>query len=488
VVEPPVVTEPPVVVVLPSVITLENLKAVYDNVDIAIIGHAVHNSGIKTITATLDGNDIAVTREDRADVKTLYSNYANTENAGFNLSISKIGLSVGKHNLVIKTVANDGTVKSNPYNFNLTKPAPAISIKGVTDGQAVPAGTINVSGYAVNIEGVDSVRYYVNGKAYSEMTYRLNSTETAAYSSYTGYKNGNFTFNVDSALLNKPVNSIKVELTGKDGTVYAESVVLRGAGSDNYFVEDYTRSLDAYINLEIAKLGLVKGAATSNTVKTSMDAANFIFDDANKFIFMDLSYVADSYKITAEDLNKVLVGQGVLEGKGQAFLDGANTYSVNPYYLIAHAIHETGKGTSVLSKGQVVTDTYTKFGDKSSIVVGGSPVVPVGTIVYNVFGIGAYDSDPQLWGKQRAYSEGWFTVEDAIKGGAKWISINYINRAGNNQNTLYKMRFNLAADNYHEYATDLGWAVKQANRIRTEFVNMNVDMNLVKFIYPSYND
>ena len=50
------------------------------------------------------------------------------------------------------------------------------------------------------------------------------------------------------------------------------------------------------------------------------------------------------------------------------------------------------------------------------------------------------------------------------------------------------MRYNLAADNYHEYATDLGWAVKQANRIRTEFVNMNVDMNLVKFIYPSYND
>ena len=488
VVEPPVVTEPPVVVVLPSVITLENLKPVYDNVDITLKGHAVHNSGIKTITATLDGNDIAVTREERADVKTLYSNYANTDNAGFNLSISKLGLSVGKHNLVIKTVANDGTVKSNPYNFNLTKPAPAISIKGVTDGQAVPTGTINVSGYAVNIEGVDSVKYYVNGKAYSELTYRLNSTETAAYSSYTGYKNGNFTFNVDSALLNKPVNSIKVELTGKDGTVYAESVVLRGAGSEKYTVEDYTRSLDAYVNLEIAKLGLAKGAATSNSVKTNMDAANYIYDDANKFIFMDLSYIADSYKITAEDLNKALVGQGVLEGKGQAFLDGANTYGVNPYYLIAHAIHETGRGTSVLSMGQVVTDTYTKFGDKSTIIVGGNPVVPANTVVYNVFGIGAYDSDPKLWGKQRAYSEGWFTVEDAIKGGAEWISTNYINRAGNNQNTLYKMRYNLAADTNHEYATDLGWAVKQANRIRTEFVNMNVDMNLVKFIYPSYND
>ena len=487
VVEPPVV-EPPVVVVLPSVITLENLKTEYNNVDIVLKGYAVHDSGIKTVTATLDGNEIAVTREERADVKTLYSNYGNTDNAGFNLSISKLGLSVGKHNLVIKTIANDGTVKSNPYNFNLTKPQPAISINGVTDGQNVPAGILNLSGYAVNIEGVESVRYFVNGKAYSDMTYRLNSTQTAAYSSYTGYKNANFVFNVDSALLIKPVNSIKVELTGKDGTVYAESVVLRGTGSEQYLVEDYSRSLDEYVNLEIAKLGLAKGAATSNSVKTNMDAANYIYDDVYKYIFMDLSYVADSYKITAEDLNKVLVGQGVLEGKGQAFLDGANTYGVNPYYLIAHAIHETGRGTSVLSKGQIVTDTYTKFGDKSSIVVGGNPLVPANTMVYNVFGIGAYDSDANLWGKQRAYTEGWFTVDAAILGGAKWISTNYINRAGNNQNTLYKMRYNLAADNTHEYATDLGWAIKQANRIKTEFENMKVDMNLVKFIYPSYND
>jgi len=448
----------------------------------------VHDSGIKTVTATLDGNEIVITREERPDVKTLYNNYANTENAGFNLSIRKTGLSVGKHNLVIKTIANDGTVKSNPYNFNLSKPAPAISMMGVTDGQNVPSGNISLSGYAVNIDGVDSVRYYVNGTAYTNINYRLTSNDTAAYSSYTGYQNGNFTFNVDSALLNKPLNSIKVELTGKDGTVYAESVVLKGAGSEKYIVEDYTRSLDTYVNLEIAKLGLAKGAATSNSVKSKMDAANFVYDDVNKYIFMDLSYIADSYKITAENLNTVLVGKGVLEGQGQAFLDGANTYNVNPYYLIAHAIHETGNGTSVLSKGQIVTDTYAKFGDKSTIIVGGNPLVPANTIVYNIFGIGAYDSDPQLWGKQRAYSEGWFTVEDAIKGGAKWISTNYINRIGNNQNTLYKMRYNLAKDNEHEYATDLGWAVKQANRIKTEFENMKVDMNLVKFIYPSYND
>ncbi|MGB4588801.1 MAG: SH3 domain-containing protein [Clostridiaceae bacterium] len=488
VVEPPVITEPPVVVALPSVLNLDNLKPSYDNVDIALTGYAVHNSGIKTVTATLDGNDLAISREERADVKTLFSNYANTDNAGFKLNISKLGLSVGKHNLVIKTLANDGTVKSNTYNFNLAKPAPAISIHGVTDGQAVPTGTLNLSGFAVNIEGVAGVKYYVNGTAYTNISYNLASTETGAYSGYTGYQNGNFTFNVDSALLNKPVNSIKVELTGKDGTVYGESVVLRGAGSERYSVENYSRSLDEYVNLEIAKLGLAKGAATSNSVKTSMDAANYVYDDANRFIFMDLSYVADSYKITAENLNKVLVNEGVLKNQGQAFLDGANTYGVNPYYLIAHAILETGHGNSVLANGQVVTDTYTKFGDKSTIVVGGNPVVPVGTIVYNVFGIGAYDSDANLWGKQKAYSEGWFTVEDAIKGGAKWISTNYINRSGNNQNTLYKMRFNLAADTYHEYATDLGWAVKQANRIKLEFEKMSVDMNLVKFIYPTYED
>ncbi len=37
---------------------------------------------------------------------------------------------------------------------------------------------------------------------------------------------------------------------------------------------------------------------------------------------------------------------------------------------------------------------------------------------------------------QRAYSQGWTSVEAAIKGGAKWISENYVNSRMARQNTL----------------------------------------------------
>ena len=476
----------PVEVKLPSVLVLEDIKTAYDNVDVKINGYSVSDSGVNALTVTLDGRDIPVTRGQRTDLSSLYSNYTNLDNIGFSFSVGKASLSVGKHTMVVKATSNDGTTKTNTYSFQMTKPAPAISISGVTDGQDVPTGTIAFTGFAVNIDGVASVKYYVNGSAKTDLLYGKASSATGGYSAYTGYRNANFTFSVNSALLVKPINSIKVELTGTDGTVYEKSVILRGAGSENYVAESYGNSLDYYVGLESAKSSLTKGAQTSNTIKNYMDPANYIYDDANKYIFMDLSYEEGNYNVTAEDLNKFLVGKGVLADQGAAYLEAANTYKVNPYYLIAHSILETGRGTSVLSKGQYVTDTYTRFGDKSSIVVGGVPVEDRTKLVYNVFGIGAWDSDPNLWGKQKAYTEKWFTVADAIKGGAKWISTNYTNRLNYNQNTLYKMRYNIAEGNNHEYATDLGWAVKQAARIKTQLDTMGIKPESLKFIYPKF--
>lgn len=191
--------------------------------------------------------------------------------------------------------------------------------------------------------------------------------------------------------------------------------------------------------------------------------------------------------ITAEDLNLILAGKGILDGQGQAFLDGANEFGVNPFYLITHAIHETGHGKSVLANGQVVKDTYGKFGDNSTIILDSRPVEEQKT-VYNVYGIGAYDANPNFWGAQRAYTEGWFTIYDAIKGGAKWISQNYTNR-NVNQNTLYKMRFNLGENMSHQYATDLGWAIKQAGRLKSQiddYITKGGQGLTQTFIYPTF--
>lgn len=158
---------------------------------------------------------------------------------------------------------------------------------------------------------------------------------------------------------------------------------------------------------------------------------------AQRYQFLDLR---DPSNVSERMLNVYLSNKGVLKGMGKAFRDAAVAQRVNAAYLAVHACLESGGGTSELARG----------------------VEYNGKIVYNMFGIGAYDSDPVSGGAKYAYEHGWFSVESAVLGGAQWISENYIN-AG--QNTLYKMKWNPNKPSNHQYATDVAWASKQAKII-----------------------
>lgn len=171
---------------------------------------------------------------------------------------------------------------------------------------------------------------------------------------------------------------------------------------------------------------------------------NSFYTDAYKYQFLDLS---KPNNVSEETLNNYLADKGVMKGMGAAFIEAAKEYNVSEVYLVAHACLESGNGTSHLATGVEVN----------------------GTTVYNLFGIGAYDANPVGNGSQRAYSQGWTSVEAAIKGGAKWISENYVNSPDGRQNTLYKMLWNPENPGTHQYATDIGWAVKQAVSIEKIF-------------------
>ena len=171
---------------------------------------------------------------------------------------------------------------------------------------------------------------------------------------------------------------------------------------------------------------------------------NSFYTDAYKYQFLDLS---KPNNVSEETLNNYLADKGVMKGMGAAFIEAAKEYNVSEVYLVAHACLESGNGTSQLATGVEVN----------------------GTTVYNLFGIGAYDANPVGNGSQRAYNQGWTSVEAAIKGGAKWISENYVNSLDGRQNTLYKMLWNPENPGTHQYATDIGWAVKQAVSIEKIF-------------------
>ena len=493
---PPVVPEePPVVEKKPAVLLIDEAKTTYDNENVSIVGRAVTMDGVTSVTATIDGKAVTVERYERPELNTLYSDGYTLDQLGFRFTIDKASLTVGKHTIVVSATAKDGTVKKATHTFKMTKPAPAMTINGITDGQAVPTSNLTVSGYAVNVDGVTSVKYYVNGKDKGAAKYGAATSDTGSYSSYAGYKNAGYSFTLNSADLSATgMNSVRVEMIGKDGTLYSRTYILRGSQTDRYIVEQQTRTRDAYAVLESKKSvwpkiyngGFVD--ATMNDIQFHMDPGNYIHDTASQYMFLDLHY-DEAMNVTAEELDKILAGKGVLDKMGAAFLEAAKTYNINPFYLISHAIHETGHGTSTLAKGQEITEVYTKIGDLSSKDETFVPDPENKIIVYNMYGIGAWDVNPNLWGAQQAYMEEWFTVEEAIIGGAEWIGRSYINR-NPSQNTLFKMRFNFQEDMNHEYATDLGWAKNQSPRIKAlidDFMVKNPETKLdLKFYYPKF--
>jgi beta-N-acetylglucosaminidase/transglutaminase/protease-like cytokinesis protein 3 len=186
--------------------------------------------------------------------------------------------------------------------------------------------------------------------------------------------------------------------------------------------------------------------AKSADVLTYLDPSKFVNDEKQRFQFMDLTKTSG---VSKETLNKYLVGKGILEGQGQAFIDAGFKYGINEVYLMAHTLLETGHGTSTLAKG----------------------IEYNGKKVYNMYGVGALDHCPIDCGAKTAYEKGWFTPYAAIVGGAAFIDNGYL--GGNNtynvvQNTLYEMRWNPAVMDTkniagHQYATDIGWAYKQVS-------------------------
>ena len=206
-------------------------------------------------------------------------------------------------------------------------------------------------------------------------------------------------------------------------------------------------------------------SAKHEDIKEFVDPTQFAADD---YQFLVLSGSAHT---TSTELNtKVLQGKGILEGRGQAFIDASKKYDINEIYLLSHALLETGHGTSNLSKGITVTE------------VNGQPVDS--KTVYNMYGIQAVDSSAEKSGSEFAYTQGWFTPEEAIIGGAKFIAEKYINKG---QDTLYKMRWNPAnPGKYPQYATDIGWAYKQTQSTSMKNIYNLIDDYFLYFDVPVF--
>ncbi len=266
------------------------------------------------------------------------------------------------------------------------------------------------------------------------------------------------------------VGTVTVSTKTCDGSYTAQAVVevdvwrtrtVNAKAKFNYTKYPYT--LGEIIEIQNASSPTVfttnAFAAEEEEVRFYADPSNFTSGE-QLYQFLNLS---SSSGISADVLDDYLSGKGVLSDMGEVFVSAAEKYKLNEVYLTVHSCLETGNGMSELANG----------------------VEYNGTTVYNMFGIGAIDSDPIGGGAKYAYDNGWTSVEKAIDGGAEWIGTYYINNKDCPQNTLYKMRWNPENPGVHQYATDVQWAYKQAQTLKNMFAAFP-DAKL-SFDYPLYS-
>ncbi|WP_337874420.1 SH3 domain-containing protein [Exiguobacterium sp.] len=252
----------------------------------------------------------------------------------------------------------------------------------------------------------------------------------------------------------------QVNITGQTGTYYKISYS-RPSGFDRTVFDNIWRR------------------ATLDEITSYVDPNRIDVNSQSFYQFLDLSKSAGT---TANTLNKFLSSKGTLSGKGQAFVDAANMLGVNEVYLLSHALLETAHGTSLLATGIPVDKDGNALINSSGNRI--YPERPVAATVYNMYGIQAVDSNPLGSGAKYAFEQKWFSPNDAIIGGAEWISNRYINDPRYKRNTLYKMRFNPDAPGTYQYATDIGWAAKQTKNIFD--IYQSLDAYTLNFDVPKY--
>lgn len=254
---------------------------------------------------------------------------------------------------------------------------------------------------------------------------------------------------------------------------------------------NYNKKMSDYIKAQTVKSYDLKKINYNSYVPTSTDPTH-----GYQYLRLNTYRTVNSSKYSSL-LNSKVSSKSVLRNKGSVFDSAAKSYKIDPVYFLCQTILETGYGTSTLSQGKYVTKIVSgssvvrdKYGNVTGFKkVNGKYITKSISKkkVYNLYGIKAYDSDPQLCGFSYAYYQGWTSVDKAIKGAAKYVSQNYINNSTYKQNTLYKFRYNPnTAYIWHQYATDPGYAQKIGKLMYSQFRSAYATGNTLTFDRPKF--
>lgn len=257
-------------------------------------------------------------------------------------------------------------------------------------GQPVNSTTNAISNTSANQDAVGN-SIGANSANTTGMTNATSNSTSGSYGNSTGSMNasGNGANSSSGVTFNSTTNSL--------GGLYGDSTGLTGANS-SVFGNSTTNSA---------------GGTSSNSTGTSTSGGG----GKGSFTNVDLRYAAPS-NINQQSIDKYLLNNSSpLNGLGVSFMDAQKTFGIDANYLVSHAILESYWGQSQIALAK-----------------------------NNLFGYGAYDSNP-------GDDAGMFPSDDyAIRFEAWEVRTNYLTPGGSEY-----VSPTLTGMNVH-YATDPNWA------------------------------
>ena len=224
--------------------------------------------------------------------------------------------------------------------------------------------------------------------------------------------------------------------------------------------------------------------ASEATVAYYMDPRNWL-NENNIFQFENLAYNGGIQNI--DGVNKILSTVGWAKGDtiaytkndgtvgilnksySQIIMEAAQEAGISPYHLAARIKQEQGSGQYLSGTASGTYLGYLGYYNFLNIKATGS------SIIGNAL--------------RHAQNEGWDDPEKSIKGGARFIASDYINRG---QSTLYLQKFDVdnsdGALYYHQYMQNVSAALSEGNMVRSSYESMGLIDASLNFVIPVYNN
>jgi len=231
-------------------------------------------------------------------------------------------------------------------------------------------------------------------------------------------------------------------------------------------------------------------AAKTEVVSYFLDPRNFL-NPVYVFQFEKLSFDPSIHTL---DGIKSMVKGSFLEATDpdypEILLQAGREAGVSPYFLASRIIQEMGrKGESMLSKGTL--PGYEGYYNFFNIGSTPDPDVENGALINGAkFSMWGSDAKAKvITPEEQALLLPWTSPDLAIRGGALWIALSYIDVG---QDTLYFQKFDVInnADGLfiHQYAQNISMAYSEGARYHKAYLSQDMLASAFQFVIPVYLD